>query len=39
MTKRKKRRQIQVFNETFINDFPGRAVALAQSEERSQDTF
>lgn len=39
MTKRKKRRQTQVFNETFINDFPGKALALAQREEQSQDTF
>lgn len=28
--KRKKRRQTQVFNKTFINDFPGRMLALAQ---------
>lgn len=26
MTKRKKRRQTQVFNKTFINDFPGRTL-------------
>lgn len=39
MTKRKKRRQTQVFNETVINDFPGRTQALAQREEQSWNTF
>lgn len=35
--KRKKRRQTQVFNKTFINDFPGRTLALAQREQQSWD--
>lgn len=37
MTKRKKRRQTQVFNKTFINDFPGRTLALAQRVQQSRD--
>lgn len=38
MTERKKRRQTQVFNKTFINDFPGRTLALAQRENSSLGT-